>query len=46
MKEKDFNEENTDGVDDEIEFTTELDHEAFNVILRLYDRTFRNLVER
>ncbi len=29
MKEKDLNEKNTDGGDDEIKFTTDLDHEAF-----------------
>ncbi|MCM3034256.1 hypothetical protein [Niallia sp. MER 6] len=47
MKEKEKNENITAGCDDdEIIFTMELDLEAFNVILRLYDNTFRDLVDR
>lgn len=46
MKEKEINENIAEGCDDEIIFTKELDLEAFKVILRLYDNTFRDLVDR
>jgi hypothetical protein len=32
--------------DNEIKFAKELDHEAFNVILRLYNKTFKALVDK
>ena len=32
--------------DEKVEFTKELDEEAFDVIKRLYDKTFKDLVDR
>lgn len=46
MKESGSNQNNDDRIDNEVQFVTELDHEAFSVILRLYDKTFRELVDR
>lgn len=46
MEKENCDEKFNDKIDNEIRLKTELDPEAFNVILRLYDKTFRYLVDK